>query len=42
VIDALSPAQVGQLDAILSSLLERLDPEGHMSTSSHPRPAATS
>ena len=32
VIDALSPEQVGQLDAILSSLLERLDPEGHMST----------
>jgi hypothetical protein len=33
VIDALSHEQVGQLDAILSSLLERLDPEGHMSTS---------
>ena len=29
--DPQSPAQVGQLDAILSNLLERLDPNGHMS-----------
>lgn len=32
VIDALSPAQLGQLDAIMSTLLERLDPDGHMTT----------
>src|SRR6188508_2588002 len=31
VIDALSPAQVGQLDVLLSSLLQQLDPDGHMS-----------
>ncbi len=37
VIDALSPAQVGQLDVIVSSLLERLDPDGHMSTTSRTR-----
>ena len=30
VVDALSPAQVRQLDAIATSLLERLDPDGHM------------
>ena len=34
VIDALSPAQVGQLDAIASSLLGQLDPDGHMTTPS--------
>ena len=32
VIDALSPAQVGQLDDILATLLEQLDPAGHMTT----------
>ena len=32
VIDALTPEQVGQLDGIASSLLEQLDPEGHMTT----------
>src|SRR6476619_7672 len=38
VIDALTPEQVGQLDAILSSLLERLDPDEHMSTLLRMRP----
>ena len=32
VIDALNPAQLGQLDAIMSTLLEQLDPDGHMTT----------
>jgi len=32
VIDARSPAQVGQLDDILATLLEQLDPAGHMTT----------
>jgi DNA-binding MarR family transcriptional regulator len=31
VIDVLTPAQVGQLAKIASALLERLDPDGHMS-----------
>lgn len=31
VIDALTPAQVGQLAEIAEALLERLDPDGHMS-----------
>src|SRR3954453_23834609 len=31
VIDALSPGQVGQLDVLMSSLLQQLDPDGHMS-----------
>ncbi len=30
VIDALTPEQIGQLDAISEALLERLDPEGLM------------
>jgi DNA-binding MarR family transcriptional regulator len=30
VVDALTPAQVGQLDAIATSLLQQLDPDGHM------------
>ncbi|RYV49645.1 MarR family winged helix-turn-helix transcriptional regulator [Pengzhenrongella frigida] len=30
VIDALSPAQVGQLDDIMATLLERLDPDARM------------
>lgn len=30
VIDALTPEQVGQLGEIADALLERLDPEGHM------------
>jgi len=38
VIDALSPAQVGQLDVLLSSLLQKLDPDGHMSAPSSVRP----
>ena len=38
VIDALSPAQVGQLDVLLSSLLQQLDPDGHMSAPSSVRP----
>ena len=42
VIDALSPEQVGQLDAILSGLLERLDPDEHMSTLLRMRPTAPS
>ena len=32
VIEALTPAQVSQLDAIGTSLLRRLDPEGRMTT----------
>jgi DNA-binding MarR family transcriptional regulator len=32
VVDALTPAQVGQLDAIASALLEQLDPDGHMTS----------
>jgi DNA-binding MarR family transcriptional regulator len=31
VIDALTPEQIGQLDAITESLLRRLDPEGTLS-----------
>ena len=31
VIDALTPEQVGQLDGIMTKLLEQLDPSGHMS-----------
>jgi DNA-binding MarR family transcriptional regulator len=31
VIDALTPEQLGQLDDIADALLERLDPDGHMS-----------
>ncbi len=38
VIDALSPTQVGQLDVLLSSLLQQLDPDGHMSAPSSVRP----
>lgn len=30
VIDALSPAQIRQLDAIATALLKRLDPQAHM------------
>jgi len=30
VIDALSPAQLGQLDDIMTTLLQRLDPNAHM------------
>src|SRR3954451_24951763 len=38
VIDALSPAQVGQLDVLMSSLLQLLDPDGHMSPPSDAGP----
>ena len=33
VVDALTPEQVGQLGVIADALLERLDPEGHMTPS---------
>ena len=31
-LDALSPAQLGQLDAICDAILDRIDPEGKMTT----------
>ena len=31
-LDALSPAQLGQLDAICDAILDRIDPEGKMNT----------
>lgn len=36
IIDALEPAQLGQLDAIMLRLLEQLDPDGHMTALSAP------
>jgi DNA-binding MarR family transcriptional regulator len=40
VIEALTPAQVSQLDAIGTNLLRRLDPEGRMTTGDGPASAA--
>ena len=42
VIDALTPEQVDQLDAIGDALLPRLDPDEHMSTLLRMRPTAPS
>lgn len=36
VVDALTPEQVGQLGVIADALLERLDPEGHMTPPAAP------
>ena len=36
VIDALTPEQIGQLDAISLQLLSRLDPDGHFNTMAAP------